>query len=101
MFIATATLPTAHASKYLGQLCKHFSHKATVEWDDHQGRAALPTGAARLDATPDALHVRIEAEDAKGLIQAKFVVDSHLVTFAFREDFIGFGWTTCRVDSTV
>ena len=30
---AVATVPTAHASRYLQQLCKHWSHKLPVEFD--------------------------------------------------------------------
>lgn len=92
MFIATAHYPTEHASKYIAQLCKHFAHKAEVSWDETTGHAALPPGPATLTASPEALDVRVEAEDAKGLIHARFVIDSHLVNFAFREGFTGLDW---------
>lgn len=45
MFITTATYPTQHGAKYIAQLCKHFGRKVEVEFDDLEGRAALPSGA--------------------------------------------------------
>lgn len=92
MLVTTATYPTAHASKYLQQLCKHFAHKIEVSYDDTHGRAALQPGVVELSADANALSVRVESADAKDLIQARFVIDSHLVTFAHREGFTGFSW---------
>lgn len=93
MLISTAHFPTAKGSQYLQQLCKHFAHKVPVDYDTHQGSATLSTGSAHLVASESGLDVRVEAEDAKGLIQARFAVDKHLVNFAFRENFAGFAWS--------
>lgn len=93
MFITTATYPTQHGAKYIAQLCKHFGHKVEVEFDDLEGRAALPSGALAMQASPGALRFRIESPDAKAMIQARFVVDSHLVTFAHREGYTGLNWS--------
>jgi hypothetical protein len=92
MLVTTARYPTAHASKYLQQLCKHFAHKIEVSYDATHGRAALPLGPADLTADATGLTVRIEAADAKDIIHARFVIDSHLVTFAHREGFMGLSW---------
>lgn len=92
MIVTTARFPTAHASKYLQQLCKHFAHKVEVSFDEVRGYAALPPGPAELMADAEGLTVRIRAETAKDMIQARFVVDSHLVTFAHREGFTGLAW---------
>ena len=92
MYVTTARYPTAHASKYLQQLCKHFAHKVEVEHDETAGRCALMSGVAELRAEADALHVRITAEDPKSVIQTRFAIDSHLVTFAHREGFLGLDW---------
>ncbi|MBL4916846.1 DUF2218 domain-containing protein [Szabonella alba] len=92
MLVSTARYPTVHASKYLQQLCKHFAHKAEVSHDDTTGRAALEPGLVELAAEAGALTVRASAADAKGLIQTRFVVDVHLVTFAHREAFTGLDW---------
>lgn len=93
MFITTATYPTPHGAKYIAQLCKHFGHKVEVACEGDTGRAALPSGALDMQADAEALRFRIESPDAKAMIQARFVVDSHLVTFAHREGYTGLSWS--------
>ena len=92
MITTTAFFPTAHGSKYMQQLCKHLAHKIEVRCDTETADAALPTGQARFRAAADGLHAEIKAEDIPAIIQARFVVDKHLVTFAFRDKFAGFEW---------
>jgi len=92
MLKSTAYYPTQHGSKYLQQLCKHFAHKVTVTNDDKHGAVALEAGPAELTADENGLTITVTAEDAKGIIGARFVFDIHLVTFAHREDFIGLSW---------
>jgi len=93
MFVTTARMTTAHGAKYIAQLCKHFAHKVEADWDETSGRAALPTGPAEMQADAEGVSFRLQAEDAKGMIQARFVIDSHLVTFAHRENFHGLDWS--------
>jgi len=92
MLVSTARYPTAHGSKYLQQLCKHFAHKVEVSFDATQGRVTLSSGPAEMTADPEGLTLRVTAEDAKALIQARYVIDSHLVNFAYREGFTGLDW---------
>ncbi|WP_202911166.1 DUF2218 domain-containing protein [Ancylobacter sp. TS-1] len=88
-----AHVPTAHASRYLQQLCKHWAHKLEVAFDPRHGEVKLPDGAlATMDAGPDALDVRIEAGDAGTLETMKGVVARHLDRFAFREAPLPFDW---------
>ena len=93
MISSTARYPTAHASKYLQQLLKHFAHKVEVSFDETHGTAALGSGPAELWADAEGLTVRVTGEDAKAVIGARYVIDSHLVNFAFREGFFGLTWT--------
>ncbi|PWL17716.1 DUF2218 domain-containing protein [Falsochrobactrum shanghaiense] len=87
----TAIVPTAHASRYLQQLCKHWAHKFATEFTPEKGRIDL--GENRLvilKAEPEQLIVEIDAaEDA--LPQMEDVVASHIVRFAFREE-LAFNW---------
>lgn len=76
--ITTADYPTSHGSQYLQQLCKHFGHKVEVSFTPTEGRAALPAGALTLRADDGALHLRVEAPDAKSMIEARYIVDIHL-----------------------
>lgn len=85
MLSASARFETPNASKYLKQLCKHFAHKVSVEYDDTNGKAALPPGPATMLADDAALSVTVTAQDEQGLGMAKFIIDDHLSRFAFRE----------------
>ena len=89
---ATATVPTESGSKYLQQLCKHWSHKLTVEFTAEKGTVTFPNAVATMTAQPDSLLVTIEAEDAETMERMKGVVSSHLDRFAFREAPLPFDW---------
>ena len=54
-----AEIPTAAASRYLQQLCKHWSHKFPVEFTPTHGEITLPFGACVLDADQEALKVSL------------------------------------------
>ena len=89
----TATVPTAHASRYLQQLCKHWAHKLEVNFTAERGVVGFPGGTvATFEARPEGLAVRIEASDAQTLEQMKGVVSRHLDRFAFREAPLTFEW---------
>lgn len=86
-----AEVPTAHASRYLQQLCKHFSHKLTVSFDDTVGRIDFTRGECWLTARQEALVLSLAAPDAQQLERLQDVVARHLVRFAFREE-LGIEW---------
>jgi hypothetical protein len=88
-----ARIPTAAASRYLQQVCKHWSHKFAVEFTPEQG--TIPFADDRrclLEATPDRLRLRIEAADEATLQRMEGVVIDHLKRFAFREDLGDIAW---------
>ncbi|WP_322518368.1 DUF2218 domain-containing protein [Rhodopseudomonas palustris] len=91
MQTSRATVNTAHASRYLQQLCKHWSHKFETEFDAVKGRIALPLGEARLTAEPERLVIDLTAGDAAALTTLQDVVASHIERFAFRET-LRFDW---------
>jgi hypothetical protein len=88
---AVTDVKTEHASRYLQQLCKHWSHKMTTEFDPEKGRVEFPSGA-RLDLKADAaeLHLSLSADD-ESLDRMETVVADHLKRFAFREE-LEFVW---------
>jgi hypothetical protein len=93
MHASEARVPTASASRYLQQLCKHWSHKFAVEFSPERG--AIPFAADRrclLEATPDHLALRIEAADEATLERMEGVVIDHLKRFAFREQLGDIAW---------
>jgi len=86
-----ADVHTASGSKYLQQLCKHWSHKMVTEFDPKQGRVDFPSGAQLfLEADDSVLHLRLEAPD-DGIERMESVVADHLKRFAFREE-LAFDW---------
>ena len=102
MVRATAAVPTAHASKYLQQLCKHWQHNLQVEFTPDHGTVTFPKdargadwpgdGLVTFDAGPDALSVRIDASVGEQLEGLQGAVARHLDRFAFREAPPAFDW---------
>jgi hypothetical protein len=88
---STADVKTENASRYLQQLCKHWSHKMATEFDPASGRVDFPSGAQLfLAADGGELHLDLTApEDALERMEA--VVADHLKRFAFREE-LEFAW---------
>jgi hypothetical protein len=100
--ICNAHVPTAHASRYLQQLCKHWAHNLAVEFDETKGSVTFPRNARgadwpadatlRLEAQADALDCRLEASSDGQLEALKGAVARHLDRFAFREAPLVFDW---------
>ena len=87
----TCRVATEHGSRYLQQLCKHWTHKFQVDFDPRQGRIAMPEDRViRLDAAADALTITLDAP-AEAMQHMQHVVDSHVARFAFREE-LAFDW---------
>jgi uncharacterized protein len=99
---STALVPTAHGSRYLQQLCKHWQHNLAVAFDAHEGRVTFPKDARGADWPGDArvamtaqdggLLCRIEASAPGQLDGLKGAVARHLERFAFREAPLTFDW---------
>jgi hypothetical protein len=99
---AVAKVPTAHASRYLQQLCKHWAHNLAVEFTPERGAVRFPRdarganwagdGVFIMTADSDALLCRIDASEAAQLEGLKGAVERHLDRFAFRESPLVFDW---------
>jgi uncharacterized protein len=92
MPIATASVPTANAGKYMQLLCKHWSHKLEVDLSEERGVVKFQTAVATFEPAADALLVTIEGEEGEAVERMKGVVASHLDRFAFREAPLPFDW---------
>jgi hypothetical protein len=110
---AEARVETERPSRYLAQLCKHFSHKgrhlgrrlhghpggdgqalremravaeqAQVEWADTDGQVDLPWGQIVLRALPGALVLRVEAAEEDDLRRLQDLVAGHVERFGRRD----------------
>lgn len=87
-----ARIATPNGSKYLQQLCKHWSRKFEAEFDALAGRIAFPTSAIHFAATPETLMMTLAGPDGATLDRMERVVAGHLARFAFREE-LAVTWT--------
>jgi len=97
-----AKVPTTSGSRYLQQLCKHWSHNLAVEFTPEHGTIVFPKDARGADYPADALvtfdaqaemlDVRIDASSVEQRDHMKGVVARHLDRFAFREAPLPFDW---------
>jgi len=100
--MSTARVPTTKGSRYLQQLCKHWSHNLAVEFTETEGKVVFPRNARGADwpddatlmmqAHDDGLECRLQAS-ADGQLEAlKGALARHLDRFAFREAPLTFNW---------
>lgn len=99
---STVRVPTTNGSRYLRQLCKHWSHNLSVEFTETEGKVVFP-GKARgadwpgdailaMQARDDGLDCRLEASAEGQLAALKGALARHLDRFAFREAPLAFDW---------
>jgi hypothetical protein len=78
---------TANASRYLQQLCKHWSHKFAVEFNQETGKVPFnPESDVVFEADENDLRMVLHVADAANLERMQNVVAEHLKRFAFREE---------------
>ena len=84
-FTSTSHVTSERASIYLQQLCKHFGHKVSVDFDADIGRIDLPFGTCDLQAGSDVLTLNVTGAEAD-IARLEKVIGDHLARFAFREN---------------
>jgi hypothetical protein len=78
---------TVNASRYLQQLCKHWSHKFAVEFNEETGKVPFnPESNVMFEADANYLRMVLHVTDAANLERMQNVVAEHLKRFAFREE---------------
>lgn len=89
---STAIVKTEHASRYLQQLCKHWSHKMVVEFDAEKGKVVFPSGTQlTLTARDMDLTLDLDTDQISEFDRLEPVVEDHIKRFAFRET-LDFAW---------
>lgn len=107
MLTAEACVQTERPSRYLVQLCEHFSHKGrflghrrpafltpdliNVEWSDDHGSVSFGWGRCTVHAGPGALTLRAEADTVENLQRVQDIVGRHLGRFG-RRDHLAVHW---------
>jgi hypothetical protein len=94
MHAIETTIPTNEASRYLQQLCKHWSHRLKVTFTPETGYVAFDDDSACLmTADGEGLALRIETTDASKAARLAQVVFEHLQRFSFRNPLPQASWT--------
>ena len=84
---SVSSVKTEHASRYLQQLCKHWSHRFEVEFNETAGKVPFSAEASLgLVANPTNLIMTLSVEKPEDLERMQAVVADHLKRFAFREE---------------
>lgn len=91
MTSARADVATTQASRYLQQLCKHWSHKADADYTKDAGRVIFPDWQLDMTATRDGLEINVETQQAQSLARYCQTVADHLQRFATQET-LAFDW---------
>ena len=99
---SSVRVPTSNGSRYLQQLCKHWSHNLAVTFDPTHATVTFPRNARGADWPGDAtltmqadaggLDCSLEASATGQLEALKSTVLRHLDRFAFREAPLRFDW---------
>jgi uncharacterized protein len=99
---STVRVPTTNGSRYLQQLCKHWSHNLAVSFDPTHATVTFPRNARGADWPGDAtlsmqadaegIDCRIEASATGQLEALKGALARHVDRFAFREAPLAFAW---------
>lgn len=93
MPISRAHVPTESAARYMTQLCKHWSHRLEVDYNDTTGRIAFDAErSCILHALADGLEIEAVAADEEQLARTQETIVTHLKRFAFREDIGDVSW---------
>lgn len=96
--LSTAIVATDHASTYIVQLCRHWAHKLTVNFNVEHAHIDFGSGrVARLDAGDGELRISVSDADPAGLPILEQVVEDHIKRFGFRED-LRFDWVRARAE---
>ncbi|MEM8650308.1 MAG: DUF2218 domain-containing protein [Pseudomonadota bacterium] len=91
-YSGTATFETEKAERYIAQLCKHFAHKVEVKYSQNEGWAALPGSEAFMKAENGSLQFKVFSQTEEGYERGKYIIEDHIVRFAFREKLDGLYW---------
>jgi hypothetical protein len=89
---SAARVPTAHASRYLQQLSKHWAHKLEVTFDATRSDINFGDVTCVLTADDAALDILIVGPEDQ-MERYEGVIQRHLERFAFREGELVFDWT--------
>jgi len=94
MAVINGEAPTPDAARVMRRLCRHWSHKFVVRFDDHAGEIQINEVKVAMRVTPDRLHVSLENPAGDIPERLPGVVAEHLVRMAGTEPPLQVTWAT-------
>lgn len=91
MRTSTASVRTAHGSRYLQQLSKHWGHRCPVEFTPTDSTIELPLGKCVMHADAERLDIQLTGPEDTDFDHFEKVVADHLQRFGHRET-LEFDW---------
>ncbi len=82
MLVSTALVVTDNPQRLITRLCKHWSHKFPVSFDEQQGEIELSFGHCWLKVRDGGLQVRLQAAEEEQILRLQTVVADHLQRMA-------------------
>lgn len=83
---------TDDAARVMRRLCRHWSHKFVVRFDDHTGDIQINDVKLSMRVAPDRLHVLLENPAGEIPERLPGVVAAHLVRMAGTEPPLQVNW---------
>lgn len=93
MLASHAFFETSLASRYLGQLCKHFAHRVEAHCTETQGQVEFDSGPATLSADREGLSMVVTGKDDAAITSARATIEEHLRLYAFKESPRALEWS--------
>ncbi|MDR2216485.1 MAG: DUF2218 domain-containing protein [Nevskiaceae bacterium] len=84
---------TTEASRAIRRLCRHWSHKFQVQFDDSLGVIHLTDAKVTLHATPDRIHILLENPAGEVPPRLMGVVAEHLQRMLGAEAVLDVKWS--------
>lgn len=94
-----AYVNTAHGTKYVAQLCQHWSHKMAVTMEGTTGTVPFPHAIAVMVPDETGVAVSITGADRDEVERLTDVVARHIDRFAFREGPLHYDWQWQQQDA--
>ena len=89
-----ADVVTPEASKYLRRLCKHWSHRFQVEYDEKHGTVDFGTSRCEMSAQAGRLQIHLSISAQDDMSEMQDVVAEHLRRVAHGEPSLVIQWTS-------
>jgi len=84
--IATSYVATPTPARYISRLCRQFTHKLPVSFDEHHGRIEFAFGLSHLHADKTGLHITALSNNLQDLDKLKHLIAAHFERFAWQAE---------------